>query len=90
MIARLEFGTPVEVDCWCMKWLASRGYKVATPGEWMTPKEFCAKAGITPKAFNSIRHRNGCPDFETAEGPTGRLIRIKATDDLVRFCRTHK
>lgn len=90
MTVTLTADTPSEVDAWAMKWLAQRGYQVSTPGDWMPLGGFLKEVGLSPQGFWRIRHRKGCPDFESREGPTGRLIDIKATPELRRFCRAHK
>lgn len=87
---RIEADEPRELDAWAKRWLTKRGYKVGEQGEWESTCMFCARIGISVHAFIKIRNRSGCPTFETREGPTGRLIDLKPTTELERFCRLHK
>ncbi len=51
----------------------------------MTPetvKDFCARIGIRVQSFSRSVRRSDCPDFVSYEGPTGRIIRLEASDAL--------
>lgn len=90
MTVTFQCDHPNDLTAFCRRHLEKEGYKVETAGEWEAVGKFCRRIGITDKAFIKIRTRRGCPDFETDEGPTGRMIRIKVTPKLERFCRMHK
>lgn len=86
----MESEGPDDVTEWAKRWLVKQGYKIEKEGNWEPTGKFCDRMGITREGFHRIRVKHGCPAFDSYEGPTGRLVRLRATPDLERFCTLHK
>jgi len=53
-----------------------------------TVPEFSARMGIHPHTFSRKVRQPACPqNFETVEGPSGRIMKLRASPELEEFMK---
>jgi hypothetical protein len=64
------------------------GYAVERSGIWETVAEFCRRTGISGRTLRRrLQRRKFMPPVDLDEGPTGRLIRLRATSHFEAWLR---
>lgn len=77
---------PEKLDALQIERLRARGYVVEKPGGFETPKEICARLGISESKFaRRFKRYHKHHPIDTERGPLGRLIALRSNFMLDMF-----
>jgi hypothetical protein len=71
-------------------WLNSQGYGIHLTKGWEKPVDFCSRLEISSYTLNRRLKNKACPEVDIERGPSGRLLLLRSTSELERFCLGNK
>ena len=86
----LDGCSEAALESWAVEWLRDRGWWVARPGEWETPRETRERLHISSAHLaRTLRCPAAPKPADTVKGPTGRVIYLRSTPVLDSFLTRH-